>query len=109
MRARSRMTVAELKTHVDRRLRKKADKADLRALEERMNARFQAVDDRFQTVDRRFNAVMDKLERIEHKIGAQLERIEHKLEDVERNTRHHKTILDNHERRLTDLEARPTA
>jgi hypothetical protein len=34
------MTIEQLKKHVDRRLRMKADKADVRRLERRMDARF---------------------------------------------------------------------
>ena len=100
MRARSRMTVAELKTHVDRRLRHKADKADVRRLEEKLEEKADKAD------LRRLEARM--VDRFNH-VSLVLARIEQKLEDVERNTRHHKTILDNHERRLTDLETHQPA
>jgi hypothetical protein len=94
------MTVEQLKKHIDRldrRLRTKADKADVRRLERRMDERFVAVDGRFTEVnariDARFSSLNDKLTMI--------------LDILNRKHDHHQEILDVHERRLNDLDAPP--
>jgi hypothetical protein len=87
----TRMTVARLHRKVDRierRLRTKADKADVRRLERRMNQRFAAVDRRFAAIDARFDT-------LEARMAIMDKRLHDKLD----------LFLDNHERRIQDLEA----
>ena len=78
---------------VERRLRTKADKADVRRLERR----FDAVDARLETLDKRFGT----LERRHNSLEAKLDAV---LRIVTQGAKDNKLILDNHERRLQDLE-----
>ncbi|MBI2711023.1 MAG: hypothetical protein HYX34_15240 [Actinobacteria bacterium] len=47
-----------------------ATKADLHALEARMDLRFAAVDQRFEAIDRRFDAIDQRFEAIDQRFGA---------------------------------------
>jgi hypothetical protein len=84
MRFSSRMTLEQLKRHVNRRLLKKADKSDLRRLEPKIDTRLAVVDARLEYLDRqlrRFNRSFN--ERVEGQ----------------------RRILDEFQSRLTDLES----
>lgn len=55
------MTVGQLKHHLDRRLRAKADKTDMRRLERKIDARFGLIDARFGSIDTRFERIEARL------------------------------------------------
>ena len=114
-----RMTLQQLKRHVDRRLAKKADKSDVRQLERRMNARFAQMDARFEQVDSRFAQVDSRFAQIESRLdqidsrfaqmNAHFEHLERQLGRLNRGlngkTNGHRKILDEFQGRLTDLES----
>ena len=66
-----RVTVAQLRKHIDRRLRLKADKADLKALERRLDRRLGRKADKAdlraleRRIDMRFGQVDDRFARID--------------------------------------------
>jgi hypothetical protein len=71
------MTVDQLKRRIDRidrRLRQKADKKDVRRLERKMDARFAQIDARFAQMDARFS-----------QIDARFEHLQRALERLNRN------------------------
>jgi hypothetical protein len=96
-----RVTVRELQRHIDRRLRLKAGKQDLRALEQRLVRR----------MDRRLRLKADKkdLEALEQRmdlrrldsLGEKLDAVIRRLGMLEFDSERH---VDNFERRLQDLE-----
>ena len=62
-------------------LSKKIDKEDLRRLEARMDANFDAVDARFDALEAKFDAKLDaKVDGAEARLGASLARVEGKLD-----------------------------
>jgi chromosome segregation ATPase len=65
-----RMTVGQLKHHLDRRLRAKADKTDMRRLERKIDARFGSIDARFDSIDARFGSIDTRFERIEARLAS---------------------------------------
>jgi chromosome segregation ATPase len=120
MLGRIRMTVAQLKKHLDSRFK---------TSERRMNRRFAAVDARFTGVDGRFARVegrltgvearlaglegrfdaMDaRLDRTDARMAAGFESLDAKLDALFRMLKdehdHHTRVVDNHEDRLRDLE-----
>ncbi|MBZ5557412.1 MAG: hypothetical protein LAO77_09090 [Acidobacteriia bacterium] len=110
-RLREPMTVEQLKKHMDRRLRTKADKADVRRLERRMNERFAAVDERFAAVDARFVAVDARFDRIDARFGEMMRQFDGLRQQLNGIASGIHVKLDKHERlvnefqgRLTDLE-----
>lgn len=122
------MTLEQLKKHIDRmdrRLRTKADKADLRRLERRMNerfaavdarfvavgARFVAVDARFVAVDARFDRIDARFDRIDARFGEMMRQFDGLRQQLNGIASGIHVKLDKHERlvnefqgRLTDLE-----
>jgi len=59
-----------------------ATKADLRELEVRMNARFEAIDSRFEAIDARFESINTKFDAINSKfegLNSKFEALEHKM------------------------------
>jgi hypothetical protein len=60
-----------------------ANKDDLRKLEARMDARFQAVNARFSTVDRRYDGLRGRLDTMESQWQVFGERVEHRLDSME--------------------------
>jgi len=52
-----------------------ATKADLRELEVRMNARFEAIDSKFEAIDARFEAINTKFD----VVNSKFETLEHKM------------------------------
>jgi len=88
------MTIAKLHRKVDRierRLRTKADKSDIRRLERRFNEidrRFNAQEGRFARIDARFDTLEARMAIMEKRLNDKLD-----------------LFLDNHERRIQDLEA----
>lgn len=60
-----------------------ASKDDLRKLEARVDARFQAVNSRFATVDRRHASVSSRLDTMEDQWQVFGERVEHRFEAME--------------------------
>lgn len=95
------MTIEQLKKHMDRRLRMKADKADLRRFERRMGKRFAGVDLRFDALEKGLNA------RIDARFGSLNDKLTMILNILDRKYEHHQEILDVHEGRLQDLDAPP--
>src|SRR5262249_28262660 len=79
---------------IDRRLRRKADKADLRRVERRMIIGFVAVDARFRKIDERFDAVERRFDELQHWMIGFFTPIKNHLE----------CVVDEHEQRLQDLE-----
>ena len=115
---RKRMTIRQLKAHLDRRLnhieRTKADKADLRRLvTKRYARRFATKEDlkRFATKDdlKQF-ATKEDLERYatRHELARQFESVNARLDavinSIREEIRTHSLVLDEHEARLRDLE-----
>ena len=92
-RPQKRMTVKQLKQHVDRRFRR-VDKrfADI-------DRRFDAIDGRFEAVDRRFGEVLRRLD----SMNARVDFVITQLRD---QYRHFNAIGSDHENRLRDLEGR---
>jgi hypothetical protein len=66
-------------------------------LKNRMDARFNAADKRFDTIDKRFDAV----DRHFDTLGDKLNEI---LTSLKRRYEHHDYVVDEHDRRITDLE-----
>jgi hypothetical protein len=100
------MTIDQLKKHIDRldrRVRKKADKADVRRLERRMDERFVAVGLKFDALEKGLNA------RIDSRFGLLNDKLTTILNILDRKYDHHQEILDVHERRLNDIDAPPRA
>jgi hypothetical protein len=96
---RIRMTIAALSKRIDARFRR---------AESRTTQRFDAVDERFAAVDARFDrmdaALATRFGRLDHQIesvGEKLDRIAAILDD---KYKHQEKTLDEHERRLRDLE-----
>lgn len=97
-RSKKRMTLAGLKRHIDRRCATKADlrrfatKNDLRQVERRLETR---MDVRFTDVHRQFQSLGDKIDALIRHVRGKLD--------------HHDVVLDEHDERLRDLEARPVS
>jgi hypothetical protein len=58
-------------------------KEDLRQLESRVDARFQAVNARFATIDRRFTSVVHRLDEIEHGMESLIQRFDSRIRSLE--------------------------
>src|SRR6185295_7982118 len=107
---RLRMTVAHLKKQMDRRFTR---------LQRQMNARFSGVNQRFISVDKRFDGVDQRFNGVDQRFNAvdrrfaslerHLESLGHKLDSIanslEAKDKRHWMAVDEHERRITDLEA----
>jgi hypothetical protein len=103
---RIRMTVAQLKKHMDNRFK---------TVERRMNRRFAAVDARFTAVDgrldamdARFDAIDARFDRTDARMAVGFESLDAKFDALFRILKdeqdHHTRIVDDHEERLKDLE-----
>ncbi|MBI3493249.1 MAG: hypothetical protein HY047_15940 [Acidobacteria bacterium] len=118
------MTIEQLKKHMDGRLRTKADKADLRRLERRLDERFVRIDERFVAIDARFASVDDRLgmidrrfdalekalnARIDARFGSVNDKLTTILNILDKKYDNHQMILDLYEVRLQELEATPRA
>lgn len=71
-------------------IRNRSGRMTIAQLKQRMDARFNTVDRRFNAVDKRFDALGKKLD--EH------------LESITLLLKHHDQVVDEHEKRLNDLE-----
>jgi hypothetical protein len=91
------MTIEQLKKHMDRRLRMKADKADVRRPERRMDQPFGEVDARFGEIDARFGEVMRQFEGLRQQLNGIASGIWNSLEKHER-------LVDEYQGRLTDRD-----
>jgi chromosome segregation ATPase len=96
---RIRMTVAQLKKHMDNRFK---------TVERGMNRRFAAVDARFAGVDGRLDAIDARLDRTDARMAAGFESLDAKFDALFRLLKdkqdHHSKVVDDHEERLKDLE-----
>jgi chromosome segregation ATPase len=103
---RLRMTIAQLKKHMDARfarLNRRFGPVDARL--DSVDARLDSVDTRLDTlagrVDRRFSSLNDKLDAIARRLSTRLDLLTHQADE---GFRHHKRLSDEHEERLQDLE-----
>ncbi len=85
------MTVAQLKDRMDARFNA-ADK------------RFDTIDKRFETVDKRFNAVDKRFDAVDKRFDALGDKLNEILTSLKRRYEHHDYVVDEHDRRITDLE-----
>ena len=90
----TRMTIASLKTHMDRRFESQ---------ERRSNRKFDAVDKRFAAVDERFDRLTA---RMDARFDSLNEKIEALIRIAELRYDHHGKLLHEHDERLKDLEYR---
>lgn len=56
---------------------------EIRHLETRVDARFQAVNARFSTIDRRFTGVVHRIDELEHQSGSLVERFDARFRSME--------------------------
>jgi hypothetical protein len=94
---RARMTIAALKKRIDRGF--KAQSQAFKAQAQAFKAESQAFKARFDAVDRRFRAVDARLDSMDDKLDVLIRMIDGKHA-------HQAAVLDEHERRLSDLERR---
>ncbi len=103
------MTIDQLKRHVDRRLRAKADKTDVRRLERKMEARFGKMNARFGRVDARLDTIDARLASHDQRFDSIDDKLNSILKVLHAHYVHHQRALDKHEHRLGDLERRHPA
>ena len=105
---RTRMTVAQLKKHLDTRLNRMDRRNGKRF--SAIDARFASMDARFESMDARFEANAGSVDKRFVSMAARFESIDEKLDVIlgfVKNTYEHTTrILDDHEHRLQRLERR---
>ena len=103
------MTVEQLEKHIgrlDRRLRLKADKADLRRLERRMDARFAQLDARFAQVDARFEQVDARFEQVDARFGEMMRQFDGLRQQLTGIASGIHIKLDKHERLVNEFQGR---
>jgi chromosome segregation ATPase len=108
-----RMTVAQLKQRMDQRFnavdkRFKSNDRRFSSIDHRFDAidqRFDAVDQRFDAVDQRFNAVDQRFNAVDRRFDAVNKKLDDILSTIKQHYKHHDRVVDEHDRRLKDLEA----
>lgn len=122
---RVRMTVAQLKTQMDRRFTRlertlRSHVAETGTRFASVDTRFAAIDARFEAVDARFDAMDARFDSAERRADVRMGTLERRLDSVDDKLdaiigilrdglQHHQRILDEHETRLNDLERQSDA
>ena len=74
-------------------------------LKARMDARFNTVDRRFNAIDKRFDAIDKRFDAIDKRFGAIAKTLDAILAGITLQNQHYDTVVDEHDKRLNDLEA----
>ena len=86
-----------------------ATKADITRLEnrlgERFDERFDRVDEQFDKVDERFDKIDERLDNLSERMDESFDEVHEKLDALSHGRRKLHVRVENHEKRLTKLEA----
>jgi septal ring factor EnvC (AmiA/AmiB activator) len=87
-----RMTVAQLKQRMDHRFNA-------------VDKRFKSIDQRFKSIDQRFDAVDRRFDSVDRRFDDLNRKLDDILSTLKHHYKHHDRVVDEHDRRLKDLEA----